>query len=714
MKKRTIIAMCMGGVAMMMAAQAPDVLPFQNPALSFEERADDLLSRLTLEEKASLMIETSPAIPRLGIPEWRWWSEALHGIARNGTATVYPITMQLASTFDDGLIEEIFTAVSDEGRAKNMVAKRAGNLQNDRGVSYWTPNINIFRDPRWGRGHETYGEDPYLTGRMGTAVVRGLQGPDSTKYRKAYACAKHFAVHSGPEGKRHTFNVNNLSDRDLRETYLPAFKTLVQDADVREVMCAYQRYNDRPCCGSNELLQRILRDEWGYKGLVVSDCGAISDFLPGKHGTSADSPAAAADAVRTGTDLECGWEYRHIPTAVKRGDLSEADIDRSLRRLLIGRMELGDFDPDSIVPWTAIPMTVVASLPHKMLALEAARKGIVLLQNNGILPLEKGVKVALIGPAATDSVAMWGNYNGIPTHTVTLYEALNNRLGANLYYAKGTDYVKALEGKDADIDMKRVMDADVVVFCGGITPALEGEELNDVKDIPGFYLGDRTSIELPAVQRDMIYRLHDMGKKVVMVNNSGSAVALTPESTVCDAIIQGWYGGELGGEALAEVIFGEVNPSGKLPVTFYRSTNDLPDFEDYSMRGRTYRYFDGRPLYPFGHGLSYTTFSIGKPSYKDGKVTVEVANTGDRAGDEVVQIYVKRDDDIDGPHKSLRAFERVSLLPGEKKNLSIDFPRNSFEGWDEDTHTMRVVPGTYQLMAGSSSADLKSITVKIK
>lgn len=280
MNKRTIIAMCVGGVAMMMAAQAPDVLPFRNPALSFEERADDLLSRLTLEEKASLMIETSPAIPRLGIPEWRWWSEALHGIARNGTATVYPITMQLASTFDDGLIEEIFTAVSDEGRAKNMVAKRAGNLQNDRGVSYWTPNINIFRDPRWGRGHETYGEDPYLTGRMGTAVVRGLQGPDSTKYRKAYACAKHFAVHSGPEGKRHTFNVNNLSERDLRETYLPAFKTLVQDAGVREVMCAYQRYNDRPCCGSNELLQRILRDEWGYKGFVVSDCAAISDFLP--------------------------------------------------------------------------------------------------------------------------------------------------------------------------------------------------------------------------------------------------------------------------------------------------------------------------------------------------------------------------------------------------------------------------------------------------
>lgn len=706
--------MWMGGAAMMMAAQTSGDLPFRNPALSFEERADDLLSRLTLEEKASLMMDASPAIPRLGIPEWHWWSEALHGVGRNGTATVYPITMQMASTFDDGLVEEIFTAVSDEGRAKNMVAKRSGKLGNNQCLSFWTPNINIFRDPRWGRGQETYGEDPYLTARMGTAVVRGLQGPDSTKYRKAYACAKHFAVHSGPEWNRHTFNVNNISERDLRETYLPAFKALVQDADVREVMCAYQRYNDRPCCGSNELLRRILRDEWGYKWLVVSDCGAISDFLPGKHGTSADPQAAAADAVMTGTDLECGGEYRHIPAAVKRGDLTEADVDRSLHRLIIGRMELGEFDPDSIVSWTAIPPTVVASLPHKILALEAARKGTVLLQNNGILPLANGVKVALIGPSATDSVAMWGNYNGFPTHTVTLYEALNNRLGANLYYAKGTDYVKAIEGKDADIDMKRVMNADVVVFSGGITPALEGEEKHDVKDVPGFYLGDRSSIELPAVQRDMIRRLHDMGKKVVMVNNSGSAVALAPESTVCDAIIQGWYGGELGGEALAEVIFGEVNPSGKLPVTFYRSTEDLPDFEDYNMRGRTYRFFEGDALYPFGHGLSYTTFAVGKPSYKNGKVTVEVANTGDRAGEEVVQIYVKRDDDIAGPQKSLRAFERVSLLPGEKKSVTIDFPRDRFEGWDEDTRTMRVVPGTYQLMAGPSSADLKSTTVKIK
>ncbi|WP_305301258.1 glycoside hydrolase family 3 C-terminal domain-containing protein [Muribaculum intestinale] len=711
--KRTIITMWMAGTTLLSSAQDAPLMPYQNPSLSFEERADDLLSRLTLEEKASLMRDSSPAIPRLGIPEWHWWSEALHGVGRNGTATVFPITMQMASTFDDALVERIFTAVSDEGRAKNSIAKRAGRLDNNRCMSFWTPNINIFRDPRWGRGQETYGEDPYLTGRMGVAVVKGLQGPDSTRYRKAYACAKHFAVHSGPEWNRHTFNVNNISERDLRETYLPAFRELVQEADVREVMCAYQRYNDHPCCGSNELIGQILRDEWGYRWLVVSDCGAVSDFLPGRHGTSADPQAAAADAVLTGTDLECGVEYRHIPAAVERGDLSEADVDRSLRRLLIGRMELGDFDPDSIVPWTSIPPTVVASFPHRMLALEAARKGTVLLQNNGILPLDRGTKVALIGPSAADSVAMWGNYNGFPVHTVTLSEALANRLGSNLYYARGVDYVKPLEGESGNIDMERVMDADVVIFSGGITPALEGEEMP--VDLPGFYRGDRQSIELPDVQRKLIRRLHDMGKKVVMVNNSGSAVALAPESEICDAIIQGWYGGELGGEAVAEIIFGEVNPSGKLPVTFYRSDADLPDFEDYSMRGRTYRYFQGDALYPFGHGLSYTTFAVGKPVYKDGKVAVEVANTGSRAGDEVVQIYIRRVDDIAGPQKSLRAFRRVSLLPGEKKRVVIDMPRESFTCWDEATRSMRVVPGSYLLMAGSSSADISApVAVKIK
>ena len=705
--------MWMAGAALLSSAQNAPLMPYQNPSLSFEERADDLLSRLTLEEKASLMRDSSPAIPRLGIPEWHWWSEALHGVGRNGTATVFPITMQMASTFDDALVERIFTAVSDEGRAKNMIAKRAGRLDNNRCLSFWTPNINIFRDPRWGRGQETYGEDPYLTGRMGVAVVKGLQGPDSTRYRKAYACAKHFAVHSGPEWNRHTFNVNNISERDLRETYLPAFRELVQEADVREVMCAYQRYNGRPCCGSNELIGQILRDEWGYRWLVVSDCGAVSDFLPGRHGTSADPQAAAADAVLTGTDLECGVEYRYIPGAVERGDLSEADVDRSLRRLLIGRMELGDFDPDSIVPWTSIPPTVVASFQHRMLALEAARKGTVLLQNNGILPLARGTKVALIGPSAADSVAMWGNYNGFPVHTVTLSEALANRLGSNLYYARGVDYVKPLEGESGNIDMERVMDADVVIFSGGITPALEGEEMP--VDLPGFYRGDRLSIELPDVQRNLIRRLHDMGKKVVMVNNSGSAVALAPESEICDAIIQGWYGGELGGEAVAEIIFGEVNPSGKLPVTFYRSDADLPEFEDYNMRGRTYRYFRGEALYPFGHGLSYTTFAVGRPVYKDRKVTVEVANTGARAGDEVVQIYIRRVDDIAGPQKSLRAFRRVSLLPGEKKRVVIDMPRESFTCWDEATRSIRVVPGSYLLMAGSSSADLSApVAVKIK
>ena len=688
-------------------------VPYLDASLSPEQRAADLCGRLTIDEKARLMMNSSPAIERLGIPAFDWWSEALHGVGRNGLATVFPSCIGMAASFDDDMIDRVFTAVSDEARAKNTEARRRGQIGKYKCLSFWTPTVNIFRDPRWGRGQESYGEDPYMNGRMGTRVVHALQGDTSRKYIKLLACAKHFAVHSGPEKTRHNFNIENLPARDLWETYLPAFRNLVQDAGVREVMCAYQRYNDHPCCGSNELIGQILRGEWGYRWLVVSDCGAVSDFLPGRHGTSDDPQAAAADAVLTGTDLECGVEYRHIPAAVERGDLSEADVDRSLRRLLIGRMELGDFDPDSIVPWTSIPPTVVASFPHRMLALEAARKGTVLLQNNGILPLDRGTKVALIGPSAADSVAMWGNYNGFPVHTVTLSEALANRLGSNLYYARGVDYVKPLEGESGNIDMERVMDADVVIFSGGITPALEGEEMP--VDLPGFYRGDRQSIELPDVQRKLIRRLHDMGKKVVMVNNSGSAVALAPESEICDAIIQGWYGGELGGEAVAEIIFGEVNPSGKLPVTFYRSDADLPDFEDYSMRGRTYRYFQGDALYPFGHGLSYTTFAVGKPVYKDGKVAVEVANTGSRAGDEVVQIYIRRVDDIAGPQKSLRAFRRVSLLPGEKKRVVIDMPRESFTCWDEATRSMRVVPGSYLMMAGSSSADISApVAVKIK
>lgn len=837
---------------------AAQTQPWQNPDLPFEQRADDLLKRLTLDEKIKLMMDSSPAIERLGIPQFQWWNEALHGLGRNGFATVYPITMGMAASWNDALLEQVFTAVSDEARAKNTQAKKSGWINRYQCLSFWTPNINIFRDPRWGRGQETYGEDPYLTSRMGLAVVRGLQGPETSKYRKLYACAKHFAVHSGPEWNRHEFNLDNITPRDLWETYMPAFKALVQEGNVREVMCAYQRLDGEPCCGNNRLLNQILRQDWGFKHLVVSDCGAISDFwVKGRHGVSKDAAAASAKAVLSGTDVECGGEYYNLPEAIKRGDIKEIDIDVSVKRLLTARFELGDFDPDELVEWTKTSPAVVASPKHKQLALDMARQGTVLLQNrNNILPLKKSDKIVVIGPNAKDSVMMWGNYNGFPTHTVTIYkgitdksvtdvkfiegcgltrsevkqsrysliktpdgkkgmratywnnrnmegtpvatqilaEPINKSNGGATVFAPGvnlTDFSARYEGvfipeedekltiyagaddrmtiiingdtiteskkgghhlnyknvehkfkagekynidihyvqednmatanfdifkkftpSDQDI-LTAIGDAETVVFAGGISPRLEGEEMKVSE--PGFKGGDRTNFDLPEVQRNMLKMLHEAGKKIVFINCSGSAMALEREAEYCDAIVQAWYGGEQGGTALAEILYGDVNPSGKLPVTFYKKSTDLPDFLDYSMKGRTYRYFNGEALYPFGHGLSYTTFEIGKPSYKNNKVTVSVSNTGAKDGDEVVQVYIKRINDTDGPIKTLKAYKRVSLKAGETKTVEIDFPRQSFEGWDDSTNTMRVVPGKYQLMVGNSSdaKALKTITVKL-
>lgn len=838
-------------------------LPYQDTGLTAGQRADDLLNRLTTDEKVKLMMNDSPAIPRLGIPRFEWWNEALHGVGRNGFTTVFPITMAMASSWDDELLGKVFTAVSDEARAKNNEAKKRGEIRRYQCLSFWTPNINIFRDPRWGRGQETYGEDPYLTERMGLAVVRGLQGPADARHRKLLACAKHFAVHSGPEWNRHSFNIEDLPARDLWETYLPAFKALVQKGDVAEVMCAYQRIDGEPCCGSTRYEQQILRDEWGFKGLITSDCGAVGDFYrPGRHGVSKDAAAASAKAVLSGTDVECGSEYRHLTEAIKRGDIKEADIDRSLRRLLIARIELGDLDPDETVEWTKIPSDVIACAGHKAMALDMAREGTVLLQNrDGVLPLQAGNRkgqIVVMGPNATDSVMMWGNYSGFPTQTVTMLQGIRRKAGdvkyiggcgltgaemsesrfaaikapdgkqgmkatywnntsatgepaatayitapinlsngGNTVFAPGVNLenfsaryegsytadrtetlhmmvqcddkamltvngetlitaekrsdklgfrtveLKTEAGKRYDIvleytqrdDMATLQfditrnsrptdsellaetgDAGTVIFVGGISPRLEGEEMKVSE--PGFKGGDRTCIELPQVQRELLAMLHKAGKKIIFVNCSGSAMGLVPESENCDAIIQAWYGGERGGEAVADIIFGDYNPSGKLPVTFYKNTDQLPDFEDYRMAGRTYRYFRGEPLFPFGHGLSYTSFNIDAPKYnaKAGKVSVSVANTGDRDGDEVVQIYIRNTADTDGPIKTLRAYRRVSLKAGEKKTVDIDFPRESFEGWDTATNTMRVVPGKYEIMAGNSSADncLKKTTVKIK
>ena len=850
--------------------------PYQNAALTAQQRADDLIARLTLEEKVSLMMDSSPAIERLGIPQFQWWNEALHGIGRNGYATVFPITMAMAASWDDVLLHKVFTAVSDEARVKARQAKQSGNIKRYQCLSFWTPNINIFRDPRWGRGQETYGEDPYLTAKMGLAVVRGLQGmgyngenTGNSKYRKLLACAKHFAVHSGPEWNRHTFNIENLPERDLWETYLPAFKTLVEDGKVAEVMCAYQRIDGQPCCSQTRYEQQILRDEWGFDGLIVTDCGAIRDFLPQWHNTARDPQQAAAQAVRAGSDVECGSVYKQLPDAVKRGDVTEADIDRSLRRLLVARFELGDFDPDELNPWTKIPDEVVASNEHKALAAEMALKSIVLLQNrNNVLPLDcKQIKtkcndIVVMGPNANDSVMMWGNYSGYPTKTVTALEGIaakaktlnpecsvrhilgcgltrneqfvsrfdettapegckglratywNNTSmdgapaatvnisspiqlsnGGNTVFAPGVnledfsaryegtliptrnetllfnvsgdDMLRLIVNGDTIVDiwkvrhriqgakkemkveagkqyriqldyvqekgfaalsfdiqhkvtispeelLREIGNTETVVFVGGISPSLEGEEMKVSE--PGFKGGDRTNIELPQSQRDILALLHQAGKKVIFVNCSGSAVALTPELQSCDAILQWWYAGEKGGEALAQVLFGDKSPSGKLPVTFYKSTDELPDFLDYTMKNRTYRYYTGEPLFPFGYGLSYTTFNIGKPVYADGKVNVTVKNVGSREGTETVQVYIRNTADRQGPLKSLRAYSQVNLAPGECKTLAIELPRQSFEGWDTATNTIRVVPGEYEVMVGNSSADkdLKTILVRVQ
>ncbi len=833
-------------------------MPFNDPNLSPEERAADLCSRLTLREKVKLMMNGSPAIERLGIPAFDWWSECLHGVGRNGLSTVFPSCIGMAASFDDGLITEVYTAVSDEARAKNTQARKEGRPGKYRGLSFWTPTVNIFRDPRWGRGQESYGEDPYQNGRMGTLVVRALQGDTASRYNKLLACAKHFAVHSGPEKERHRMDVAQLPERDLWETYLPAFKQLVQQGNAREVMCAYQRLEGEACCGSSALLQQILRDQWGFDGLVVSDCGAINDFyLPKRHDVAKDAPAASALGVRSGTDVECGQIYKNLPAAVERGDISEAEIDTSVRRLLAERFRLGDFDPDSLVEWTRIPMSVVNSPEHRALALKAAREQMVLLKNNGILPLkaEEMGRAMLMGPNAADSTMQWGIYYGQPAHTVTILEAMRDRFpgiayapscditsltekeslfnlftdaegkpgmhadywnnvkmegepaattnytaaltldnGGNTVFAPGvelTNFTTRMrgsftapateeldiffnnddgfriivngdtihnrwkaeslafrsmklpveQGKTYDIEINymqlddgatlnfdicrarelsipeivgRAKDVETVIFVGGISPALEREQAR--VELPGFDNGDRTSIELPQAQRDIIRALSEAGKRVVLVNCSGSAVALTPEDALCDAILQAWYPGEQGGEAVAEVLMGEYNPSGKLPVTFYADDSQLPAFDDYKMAGRTYRYMAEKPLYPFGYGLSYTTFAYGKPKYKDGVVKVEVKNTGKRAGTEIVQLYMRRPADTAGPAKTLRGYARVDLQPGEKRVVEIPMPREAFENWDEQQRLMRVVPGDYELMVGSSSDadDLATLKVRIK
>jgi beta-glucosidase len=832
------------------------MLPYQNPLLSAEERAIDLMSRLTLEEKATLMCDVSDAIPRLGIKKFNWWSEALHGLANNGDVTVFPEPVGMAASFDDELVYQIFDAVSDETRAKYNEAQRNGE-ENRRflSLSVWTPNVNIFRDPRWGRGQETYGEDPYLTTRMGVSVVKGLQGDPDAKYRKLLACAKHYAVHSGPEWSRHELNLNNVDPKDLWETYLPAFKALVQEADVRQVMCAYQRLDDEPCCGSNRLLQEILREEWGFKHLVVSDCGAIADFFT-SHNVSSDGVHAAAKGVLAGTDIECQWNnhnYKLLPEAVARGLVKEEEIDVRLKRVLMGRFELGEMDPDDLVPYTKIPMSIVNNDAHRKLALDMALKSMTLLQNkNNVLPLARSInKIAVIGPNANDQPVLWGNYNGTPVRTITILDGIKSKVAENkivfdnacdlvedkvtetyfskcsfngkvgfkatywnsadrtgdivaidqisnpmklttagqhefasgvnlegfsaLYetefvadqdqeivfkcgatgyfelfingesirsyhnwrtlisripfsvekgkkykfeirYAQLNNWQANIEfnfGKEIDVVytdlLSKLKGIDVVVFVGGLSTKLEGEEMP--VSYPGFKGGDRTDIELPLVQRNCLKALKAAGKKVVFVNCSGSAIGLVPETQSCDAILQAWYGGESGGQAVADVLFGDYNPSGKLPITFYKDTTQLADFEDYSMKGRTYRYMSD-PLFPFGFGLSYTKFNIGNAKLNKNKIkadesiqiTIPVSIIGKVKGTEIVQVYVRKVNDPSGALKTLKGFKRVELAPGETKQIVIELSPSSFEFYNEKELKMMVTSGEYELLYGNSSA----------
>jgi beta-glucosidase len=814
------------------------------------------------------MKDESDAVPRLGIKKFNWWSEALHGLANNDKVTVFPEPIGMAASFDDELLFRVFTAVSTETRAKYNEARQKG-LDNRRflSLSVWTPNINIFRDPRWGRGQETYGEDPYLTTTMGISVVKGLQGPDTARYKKLLACAKHFAVHSGPESTRHTLNVNNVDPRDLRETYLPAFKSLVQDAGVREVMCAYQRLDDEPCCGNTRLLERILRDEWGFKYVIVSDCGAIADFF-NSHKVSSDATHAAAKGVLAGTDVECaGPAYKMLPQAVEKGLISEDDINKSMMRILTGRFDLGEMDDDALVPWSKIPVSVVNCDEHKKLALDMARETMTLLQNkNNVLPLSKSVKkIAVIGPNANEKRVLWGNYNGTPFNTITILDGIKTKIPAKkIFYDRACDltekvYVESVIGKcsfegepgikatywnnrdftgnpvtterilnpiqittegqhqfaqgvpidnfcgkyetvytapesgelvfrfeasgrfnivvngdtlykprrfgfgsratriimkvEKDKEYKitsnfiqfgtraaslnltfgkempvqfsdlisRLKGIDIVIFTGGISSQLEGEQMP--VDIPGFKGGDRTDIELPEIQRSCLQALKQAGKKIIFVNLSGSSMGFVPETESCDAILQTWYGGESGGQAVADVLFGDYNPSGKLPVTFYKNLQQLPDFENYSMKGRTYRYMSD-PLFPFGFGLSYTTFSIGTAEIssnkinKDGNVelTIPVSNTGKRTGTEIIQVYVHKVNDTDGPLKTLKGFKRIELASGKSGQAVVNLLSASFEFFDRTSGKMAVSPGEYEIWYGNSSdvKDLKMAMITIQ
>lgn len=694
---------------------------YKNESLSFEERAKDLVSRMTLEEKIGQMQHSAPAVDRLGIPSYNWWSEALHGVARAGVATVFPQAIGMASTFDGELLKKIGDVVSTEGRAKYHEFQRKGDHDIYKGLTFWAPNVNIDRDPRWGRGQETYGEDPYLTARLGVSYIEGIQG-DDPKYLKAAACAKHYAVHSGPEADRHSFDAR-VSQKDLWETYLPAFEAAVLEAGVAGVMGAYNRTNGEPCCGSKTLLLDILREEWGFKGYTTSDCWAVKDFNE-NHKVTESIEESAALAVKNGCDLNCGCAYASLMKACNAGLIEEKDIDLALYHLMLIRMRLGMFDDPKHVPFASVPYEANDSEENKKFSLDVSKKSLVLLRNReGFLPIDrkKTRSIAVIGPNADSHAALEGNYNGTASEYVTVLEGIREAVepGTRVLFAEGCHlYKNSVSGLGEKYDrfaeaVSAAERADVAVVCLGLDASIEGEEGDTGNE---FASGDKLNLKLPGTQEALLEEVSKTGTPVVLVLMTGSAMAITWADEHAAAVVQAWYPGAQGGRAIASLIFGDYSPSGRLPVTFYRTDEDLPDFRDYAMENRTYRFFQGKPLYPFGYGLSYTHFEYSRPVLEsdtiaagsNAVVRTTVKNTGSVESDEIVQMYLK---DVEAsvrvPNWQLAGFRRVHLKPGETAEVAFTLKARQMALIDNSGNCV-LEPGLFRVAVGGSQPDVRS------
>ncbi len=682
----------------------------------FREKAKKLTEQMTLEEKVFQTLHTAPAIEHLGVKAYNWWNEALHGVARAGVATVFPQAIGLAASFDEDLIYEVAEAISTEGRAKFNMQQKHNDRDIYKGLTFWAPNVNIFRDPRWGRGHETFGEDPYLTSRLAVRYIEGIQG--NGEFMKAAACAKHFAVHSGPENLRHEFNAE-ISEQDLRETYLPAFQACVEEAHVEAVMGAYNRVNGEPCCGSNRLLNDILRGEWNFAGHVTSDCGAIEDFHE-RHKVTDGPVESAAMAMKNGCDLNCGKMFLYLIKAVKEGMLEEERLNEAVTRLLMTRMKLGLFH-EKDMPYTSLNYSLVDSKAMKMLNQKAAEKTLVLLKNqNNILPLDKKKlkTVGVIGPNANSRNALVGNYEGTASRYITLLEGIQEYLGeeVTVRYSEGCHlYMEHVSDfgltNDRISEVKEVCEeSDLIIACFGLDAGIEGEEGDGNNK---YASGDKTSLDLPGIQKQVLSTICDSGKPVVLVLLSGSALSLGKDEERIPAVLQGWYPGAQGGAAIAKILFGEKTPEGKLPVTFYRSLEDLPDFTNYAMKNRTYRYMEKPALYPFGYGLSYTEFSLEEVELIKNKgkanalIQVKITNTGSMPGSETIQVYVK------APYKTapihqLKGLKKVKLLPGESKKIEITLKDEAFQVYDEGGKSI-LCKGEYLVYIGICQPDERSV-----